>query len=510
MKKINYLKNRGLWFFVLMLPLFLFTQCDKEIEVYNTEDLQINENYPDLRYRDVDDSYSFLAVDAVADTFEVKSLYHEWKIIGISEDQWCKISPQTGDADSLYEVKIVPEENTSLDDRIDTFSIESKDWTGKTFVVFQKGTAYLNTEVDNQTLAEYVGSITNINVKSNQDWKAVIADDIDWMDIDGTSEGNGDGVVSLITTKSNGSLRKDGMVYFYDRNDILSDSVKIYQQGLYLEVVESPDQIGVDGGAAIAKLSSNTSWQISIPESAQSWISVDKTSGNNDATINFTMISNFGPFRSAYVYIKSVPELVEDSILINQIGSIPFTEDYFNKDNATFNSDGSATLYAAPKTGSKKLTSKINDFSYGKYTVEFENIQIAVTSSTMLMCITKEGNQNGGISWGANANPKYSDGWASEYWISDAFGSKIRKRLDNDILRADIKKYIIDIRKSDTEGMIDIDFYINDELQVSETGLDGFANGDPYTLTFWIYNYYDHENAAIFQPLSLIYEPYKY
>ena len=122
------------------------------------------------------------------------------------------------------------------------------------------------------------------------------------------------------------------------------------------------------------------------------------------------------------------------------------------------------------------------------------------------MSITAPNTTNGGIAWGAYANPSASDGWESEYWVDAPFGSKKRQRIDNDILRSEIKKYVIDIRKSDTPGKIEIDFYINDTLLKSEQGNDAFL--ETMVLTFWTYNYYDKENEAIFEPSSFIYEPY--
>ena len=511
MKKCINIDFRGWRVFLLGISVFLFVQCDKDVEIFSSEDLQKDTSIPDLRFANIDDEYSFPANQSEPDTFLVKSLYHSWEVVGKSDNPWYVFSPSKGEAGTLYEVEFYPNDNTELDDRVDTLTLISEDWVGKTFVIFQKGTAYLVGEVDDPTLSESLGDRLSINVSSNQDWTAKLAENYDWVAIDGDASGNGDGVVTLVTTQENGALRKQGMVYFYDRNNILADSVTIYQQGIYLEVENAPEQIAVAGGSIEVQISSNTNWNLTIPESAQSWLSVDNISGSNNSTLNFTVLENIGQSRSVYVYLESDPAMVEDSILFDQLGAIPFTEEYFNGGSGvTFNSDGSATLYAAPGTGSKTLTSKISDFSYGKYTVYFKDIQIAYTSSTMLMCITTADKFNGGISWGANANASFSDGWASEYWVSDGFGSKIRKRVDNDILRDDIEKYIIDIKKSETPGMVVIDFYINDELIVSEEGLDGFASGDPMILTFWIYNYYDKENAAVFEPSKLIYEPYKY
>lgn len=494
--------------FILGLILLGLVNCDRAVEVFSTDELQINTAYPDLRFANIADEYNYPASGVATDSIKVKSLYHNWTIKGTADNPWYKISPSSGEPGVLYNVGISANDNTSLDDRVDTLALISDGWIGKRIIIHQKGTAYLRTIAENTTLSEDVGDKLTIDIESNQNWKVEIAKKVDWIAFEGSSSGSSNGSVTLITTKENGSLRKSGKIYVYDRNDLLADSLTIYQNGIYVDIENRPGEIPLKGGSASVDIKSNTSWTITIPEDANDWLSVDKSSGEGGQVLNFTIDRNPGISRKAYVKVESSPSLVTDTILITQVGAIPFTEEFFVGDNITYNSDGSATLRAAPGTDSQSMKSTLTNFSYGKYTVKFADIQIARTSSTMLMSITAPNKFNGGISWGAYAGPAYSDGWASEYWISDAFGSKVRQRFDNDILRGDIKEYTIDVKKSLTPGMVDIDFYINDQLLKSETGTDGFAQGNPMIVSFWIYNYYDKENAAIFKPSTLTYEPY--
>lgn len=511
MKNISSKIKGTLQLFILGLTILLVASCDKDVEVFATDDLQINTEFPDLRYSDIEDVYYFPATFDSSNTFQVKSLYHNWEITSITGSSWCNIDPGEGEAGTLYEVEVYPEDNTVLDDRVDTFALSSEAWTGATFVVYQKGTAYLRAVAENTTLAETVGDVLSFSIESNQNWTAKVEDGIDWMEIQSGSSGTGNGTVSVVSTQVNSLLRKEGKVYIYDRYDVLSDSVTIYQNGIYLEFTSVPEQVGRLGGTVEIALSSNSDWVITIPESAESWLSVDQTSGSDDATVTFTIGENDGPFRSAYVLVETDPALVADSVNIQQLGAIPFTEEYWNSNSSvTFNDDGSATLYAGPGTGSRNLKSKITDFSYGKYTVYFSDIQIPSSSCTMLMSISAPDAVVGGIAWGCFANSNYSDSWASEYWLYDNFGSTQRQRFDNDILRDDVEKFIVDVRKSDDEGMVDIDFYINDQLLKSVQAVDGFASGGEYCVNFWIYNYYNKTEAAVFEPISLLYEPYNY
>ncbi len=514
MKNINNKISRNLQFFILGLCIPLFTHCDKNVEVFTSDELQINTDYPDLRFANIVEEYHFSASSAKVDSFEVKSLYHKWEIKGNAEDPWYNINPSTGDAGMLYKVGISTNTNTDLDDRLDTLTLISADWEGKTFVIFQKGSAFLQTVVNDSILAEDIGDQLSFYIESNQNWSASIAEDIDWMAIEGASAGNGIGTITLKSIKENGSLRRSGIINLYDRNDVLVDWVTIYQNGIFLEFATTPEQFPLAGGNAEIAVNSNTAWNVIIPEGAESWLSVDETGGNKNETLNFTIAENSGEVRSTYVMVESNSGLIKDSLLISQNGAILITEEFFaasanSINNVTFNSDGSATLTAPPGSGSKNLVSKRDDFSYGKYTINFSNYQMAITNSTMLVSICPPNELRGGVAWGSFAKPTFSDGWASVYWLTNGFGSQKNKRFDTDLPRDGIEKFIIDVKRSATAGIVDVDFYVNDQLLKSVQGTDGFAAGDPMILSFWIYNFYDKVNPAIFEPSSLIYEPYK-
>ena len=164
---------------ILGLSLILFINCDREVEVFSTEELQINKDYPDLRFANVEDEYHYLANVEVADSIKVKSLFHKWFIKGTVDNPWYKITPSSGEPGVLYNVGIIPNQNTSLDDRVDTLTLISEGWVGKQIIIYQKGTAYLRTVADNTTLSEDVGDKITIGIESNQDWNVKIDKAID-------------------------------------------------------------------------------------------------------------------------------------------------------------------------------------------------------------------------------------------------------------------------------------------------------------------------------------------
>jgi hypothetical protein len=430
----------------------------------------------------------------------------------ISSEDWCSVDPASSDISSLIEeITLSIEENTeSFGERtaILTFSAQGIAEEKKIEIV-QYGLSRL--EVGEIEVIAEEGGTKSFTVLSNRDF--TITTSADWLNISPLNGTPSDQEQTIsVTASSNAGQEKRSAVVLIKTNDQQKELV-VNQAGISFEIDgEKTVYVPKTESNLEVNLVTTSSWSVNIPQ-ASDWITADVNSGAGDGTITFTVGENPGIFqRRSYVYFETPLASLKDSILIiQQADAIPFTAEYFvgvPANSVTFNEDGSATLYAGPGTGSKVLKSTLSEFSYGKYTVHFSDIVIPYTSGTMLMSITTPDKTFGGISWGAFAKEAYTDSWASEYWISDAFGSKIRQRFDNDVLREDIEKYVIDVRKSETEGKVDIDFYINDILLKSEQGNDGFASGDPMILSFWIYNFYDKVNPAVFEPISLIYEPY--
>lgn len=430
-----------------------------------------------------------------------------WK--SVSSENWLSVSPNMSDSSALItDVTIKIKENAdSYKQRRATLTFSAEGVDGQQVVeVIQSGQVLLDV-----TPVVGVFSVTgekkSFTVQSNREF--IIETSAEWLSLSPMSGVPSDEKQSIAITASdnNGKPKRSANITVKTANDESSFEVK--QDGVDLKIDgESEFLIPTVGSTVIVNLLATTNWSVNIPSDVE-WITADVLNGNNDGSVSLTISKN--PEyreRNIYVYFESAWPSLKDSVLITQkTDAIPITEEYFESNpSVVFNEDGSATLTAAPGSGSLYLKSKPFEFSYGKYTVNFSNIQIARTSSTMLMNLTTPDKHNEGISWGANASPNYTDGWASEYWVDAPFGSKKRQRVDNDILRGDIEKFVIDIKKSATPGKIDIDFYINNTLLISEQGDDAFP--ETMVLTFWTYNYYDKENEAIFEPSSFLYEPY--
>lgn len=430
-----------------------------------------------------------------------------WK--SVSSENWLSVSPNRSDSSALItDITIRIKENAdSYKQRTATLTFSAEGIDEQQVVeIVQTGLVLL----DVTPVADVFsvgGEEKSFTVQSNRDF--IIETSADWLTVNPVSGTPSDEKQSIAITASDnrGKPKRSAMILVKTANE--ESTFEINQDGVELKIDgEREFLIPTVESTVVVNVAATTIWDVNIPSDAQ-WVTADVLNGNNDGAISLTISKNPEPReRSTYIYFESAWPSLKDSVLIIQkTDAIPITEEYFESGpSVVFNDDGSATLTAAPGSGSEFLKSKPFKFSYGKYTVNFSNIQIARTSSTMLMNITTVDKHNEGISWGANASPNYTDGWASEYWVYSPFGNVRRQRIDNDILRSEIKKYVIDIKKSATPGKIDIDFYINDTLLKNEQGDDAFA--ETMVLTFWIYNYYDKENEAIFEPSSFIYEPY--
>ena len=194
------------------------------------EDIQEPMKWVDLRYDVPQDSY--LIDKDGKDTVKIRVRSTEpWTVYGMKGESWYKITPDSGNASEIYTVTITCEANTSLDDRRDTIVIRSDYWTGKEFLLTQKGTAYL----DYQEPADIAmdGESLTLEVLSNQDWRAEVTSGSTWLGISSGATGNGDSAVMLTADENKGEQRT-AEVTLYDRNGDVRHVVTMTQIGIVL------------------------------------------------------------------------------------------------------------------------------------------------------------------------------------------------------------------------------------------------------------------------------------
>lgn len=184
----------------------------------------------DLRYDVPQDSYVVDAKGEQTVTIRVKST-DPWEVFGNNREDWYEITPDKGGPGEIFIVTVRCHENTELDDRADTINVKSDYWTGKQFLLTQKGTAYL--DFKGPEVIDMEGSPVTLSVLTNQNWKASVTGGGEWLSITEGAGGNGDGSVTLSASKNSGEMRY-GEVTLYDRRDVPMHKVTVTQDGVLL------------------------------------------------------------------------------------------------------------------------------------------------------------------------------------------------------------------------------------------------------------------------------------
>lgn len=261
----------------------------------------------DLRYR-VEDSYLLEAKNPEAVSFLVKST-DPWEVFG--KESWHTITPASGAAGETFTVTIICEENTGLDDRIDTISIKSDYWTGKRFTITQKGIAYLDV-AEPETIAQEGGNIT-FDVLTNQKWTAAVTAGDSWLDIVSGTSGELDGTVT-VSAGANKGERRIGVVTVYDRHGVVAKEVSVEQNGVRLDTPMPENgswfRIYEEAQTLSLPVSSNTKWTVAKgnPED-DDWYDFEKTEFDGDGVINVLVSEHKGAsVRTAEIVLTTVVE----------------------------------------------------------------------------------------------------------------------------------------------------------------------------------------------------------
>ncbi|MGL5261552.1 MAG: BACON domain-containing protein, partial [Bacteroides sp.] len=232
----------------------------------------------DLRYK-VDDSYLVEASEPELITFTVKSS-DPWSVFG-TDEEWYEISPNEGQADSIYTVKLQCKENTDLDDRSDTITIKSDYWVGKQFQVTQKGTAFISIGGSNFELPQETSEDT-FTIHSNQKWSAKVTAGEDWLTITSADNGEKDGTLTVQAILNKGEKRT-GEVTIYDRYETPYLIATYTQDGVMLNPA-APENgkwyaLYSEAQSIVIPVESNGDWIVSKEnEEDDDWFSFENTS----------------------------------------------------------------------------------------------------------------------------------------------------------------------------------------------------------------------------------------
>ena len=267
----------------------------------------------DLRYDVPQDSYLIDKDGTETVTIRVKST-DPWEVFGKNSESWYSITPDKGDPGEIYTVTITCEPNTSLDDRQDTIVVKSDYWTGKEFLLTQKGTAFL--DFDEPQPIEMDGESISLKVQSNQDWSAEIIEGNDWLTIVSGATSNGENDVVMEAAENTGEQRT-AQVALYDRNGSLMHMIPVTQIGVILSpaLPENSSYHVLFHEAAQLRIpvESNVTWRVSKnrPEE-ETWYEIsggNEYEGTGDLVIDVSEYAEGGgsAVREGTLVLNTVP-----------------------------------------------------------------------------------------------------------------------------------------------------------------------------------------------------------
>lgn len=251
----------------------------------------------DLRYR-VENEYNLPASNAEPIVFQVKST-DLWKVYSLHEkEQWCSISPSSGEAGEIADVEVKYADNTELDDRVDTLVIQSNYWIGKWVTVNQKGTAFLRCDAPTDELdpAEWIGkvegSLKTYQIESNQNWSVAITEGSEWLSLEGEAAGSLNGSFTVKAALNEGAVRT-AKISIYDRHQQLQKVVLCTQDGILLKT-DTPELKMPFGAKADYKISfkSNAKWTIEKENPDDAWFTLSETAFENDGEVVIAVQEN--------------------------------------------------------------------------------------------------------------------------------------------------------------------------------------------------------------------------
>ena len=285
----------------------------------------------DLRYI-AEDSYTLTATSPEPIRLKVKST-DPWKVYG-TESSWCSITPSEGGASELFDVTVQYTENTELDDRLDTLVIQSDYWIGKWIPVCQKGTAYLNIEESGDLNIGQFGGTAQFNIRANQDWSLVKANDAPWLKLIKTS-GHGDANILLAVSAENKGERRFADIDVLNRHDEREQTVRVWQDGVVLTPAQVRMRTTFDAQTLSVKVSSNADWTVGKADTGIGWFEFPQTEFSGDGTLQINLTENTGAsIRTAEVLLKTKAadgfEQIVKSIVIRQAYNP--TPDYYDFD----------------------------------------------------------------------------------------------------------------------------------------------------------------------------------
>ncbi|MGD9992401.1 MAG: BACON domain-containing protein [Salinivirgaceae bacterium] len=244
-----------------------------------------------------------------------------------SSESWLSLSPTSGTNDgTLY---ITAQTNTDTSSRTALITVTAEGLDAQSITVKQ------NRALSVSASAIYIGAEENstatFTIKSEASWTVNCS--AEWLNIS-PKTGSNDGSITLTALHNADTARRTASILVMTNNDTLQTIEAIQNGSIYtLEVSKTTLAIGVEGGDETFTLSSNTNWTITNP---QPWLSINPTSGSNDATININIEAASTSKNRVAVLNITAPLTDSKSVRVTQEGipCAPDDDNYYCNESA--------------------------------------------------------------------------------------------------------------------------------------------------------------------------------
>ena len=318
--EVGFKRSRTLLSGFLVMFLFIFSSCDKLIDLIEGGDDEEENAIIEIPY-----SPTSWEVSYKGQTVSVEfTASEDWRIV-IDEytSSWISVSPTEGSAGD-YTLDISVSANETSEQRNGFVTIYSGDERVDIYVT-QYGFETVLDIPDSQTYWDISNEETVLSVSffTNKDWSVEIDESSSsWISVSPTEGSAGEYTLEIFVSENNTYERRYGTVTIVSENEKREIGIMQNRFETVLDIPDSQTSWNISNAETALKVNLlvNTDWSVEIDAASASWISVDPSKGTaGEYTLDIYVSANdTGEMRYGMLTIVSGNE--RRDIYINQNG----------------------------------------------------------------------------------------------------------------------------------------------------------------------------------------------
>ena len=233
----------------------------------------------------------------------------------VSDDaNWLTVSPTNGSNNGTVTVSY--SENTSTSQRTATITVSGTGVSSQTITVIQAGATYTLSVTPNSLNVNSSSGNKTFNINSNTNW--TVNDDANWLTVSPAS-GSNNGTITVSYSENTSTSQRTATITV-SGTGVSSQTITVIQAGVTNTLTVTPSNITINSnqGSTTFDISSNTNWNIT---ENSDWITVNPTSGTNDATITVNYNENTSTLQRTATITISTTNAGTKTVTISQTGA---------------------------------------------------------------------------------------------------------------------------------------------------------------------------------------------